>query len=112
MLIFQPSLLQDTDFDSLVNKLNDCTDCLKSLETTAFQMLRELNGSMESRPVSLTQTQSIVNGAGELTAEDDSEEVTFDVKIETGLGGRGWGSRGDDLLYFIAVYCRSQNFRH
>ena len=26
--------LQDVDFDSLVNKLNDCTECLKSLETT------------------------------------------------------------------------------
>ena len=50
-------------------------------------MLRELNGSMGSRPASLTQTQSVVNGGGELV-EDDSEEVTFDVKIETGLGGR------------------------
>ena len=50
-------------------------------------MLRELNGSMESRPASLAQTQSLVNG-GELAGEDESEEVTFDVKIEAGLGGR------------------------
>ena len=55
-------------------------------------MLRELNGSMSGRPTSLAQTQSAVNG-GELV-EDDSEEVTFDVKIETGLGGKAicvWG---------------------
>ena len=52
-------------------------------------MLRELNGSMGGRPASLAQTQSVVNG-GEL-AEDDSEEVTFDVKVETGLpGGRSY----------------------
>ena len=49
-------------------------------------MLRELNGSMGIRPASLTQTPSAINGGPELT-EDDSEEVTFDVKIEAGLGG-------------------------
>ena len=49
-------------------------------------MLRELNGSMAPRPhVPLVQTQLAINGTDAL--EDESEEVTFDVKTETGLGG-------------------------
>jgi hypothetical protein len=55
--------------------------------TLAFQKLRELNGSMESP---LTQTQLVVNRGEQLT-KDDSKEVTFDVKVETSLGGRGCG---------------------
>ena len=49
-------------------------------------MLRELNGSMATRPVSLAQPPAAINGSIDLP-EDDSEEVTFDVKTETGLGG-------------------------
>ena len=50
-------------------------------------MLRELNGSMATRPsASLTQTQQPAVNGTELP-EDDSEEVTFDVKTEGGLGG-------------------------
>jgi phosphoinositide-3-kinase regulatory subunit len=53
--------------------------------TLAFQMLHELNGSMESP---LTQTQLVIN-RGEQLAKD--KEVTFEVKVETSLGGRGCG---------------------
>ena len=68
-------------------------------------MLRELNGSMGSRPASLAQTQSVVNG-GEV-AEDDSEEVTFDVKIEAGLGGRGCVFM---CVMGVSIYCIVGNF--
>ncbi|XP_064394235.1 phosphatidylinositol 3,4,5-trisphosphate 5-phosphatase 2-like [Halichondria panicea] len=83
---------EDGDFDSLGFKLSDCSESIQSLETTAFQMFRELSVTLTGRPSnpnSLTQPPAPSDSGKNSPDQDmDDEEVSFDVKIEHALSGK------------------------
>ncbi|CAI8000462.1 Phosphatidylinositol 3,4,5-trisphosphate 5-phosphatase 2 [Geodia barretti] len=94
----------ETDFDSLSLKLRECSESVQSLETTSFQMLRELSAGItgQSRPAgSLGQVAPLVGGPPNNTpsnGEQEDEEEEVEVMFETKTEGLGHGRK-----YNIAV---------
>lgn len=80
----------DKDFDSLGYKLTECSEALQNMETTAFQMFRELSVSMSDRPAPSSSLSQVAGGsAPAVNGEPESDqEVSFDVKVDVGLAGK------------------------